>query len=91
MPGRRRIRRFVETTLDENEQGELAVKVRYGIGLEVLLGEHGAARSRRLPLQRSAITKRPKPPIVERPADQVRARAAELGLGAGARGQWLRR
>ncbi len=83
------------TTLDHDEQAELAVKIKYGIGLEQLVGEQEAAliRWERAP---PAMRRGPRPvvedPYPPRSDDQVRARAAKLGItGSGRRGQWLRR
>lgn len=80
------------TTLDADEQDELAVKLRFGIGLELLLGPALAAEAR------AVLAGRPVPaPLLqaERPllrsAANIRARAAALGVGAGARGRWLTR
>lgn len=90
---RRRV--WTATTLDFDEQAELAAKVRYAIGLELLVGEHAAARIR-WELAPPPLRRDPPPPprplaYPPRSDDQVRARAAALGLSAGARGQWLRR
>lgn len=67
-----------------DEQSELAVKLRYGIGLEQLL-----ATAVRPPLQRPAPSKRTEP--TREPDAGSRARIAAMGIGAGSRGQWLRR
>lgn len=88
----RRRRGHPWTTLDADEQDELAVKLRFGIGLELLLGPALAAEAR------EATASRPRsPPLLqaERPllrsAATIRARASALGVGAGARGRWLTR
>jgi hypothetical protein len=84
-----------ETTLDPDEQAELATKLRYAIGLEQLVGEQEAALIRWESAPPS-MRRGPRPvredPYPPRSDDQVRARAAKLGItGAGKRGQWLRR
>ena len=82
------------STLDDDEQAELALKVRYNIGIEALVGEAEAERLRRLPLGPAATRwhrrEEPERPVRE-PDDGTRSRAAALGVGAGRRGQWLRR
>lgn len=89
---RRRPSEYPHTTLDEDEQSELALKIRYGIGLDHLVGEQAAAETRRgLPV-RAAQPPAPAPdPVPPRPDHEIRARAAELGVTAGRRGQWIRR
>ncbi len=71
-----------------DEQSELALKLRFGIGVEQLTGE---------PLRAGPTPRNPSP--APAPADprreprsdaEVRARAAALGVSAGRRGQWLR-
>ncbi len=91
---RRRHRRkpHPETTLDPEEQDELAVKLRYGIGLEALLGERLASEARSgLPARRGPDWSPPEPAPPSRPDAEIRARAAALGVTAGRRGQWIRR
>jgi hypothetical protein len=84
------------TTLDYDEQSELAAKVLYAIGLEQLVGDDDAAliRWERAP---APIRRGPRPqlrrelPHPPRADHRIRERAAALGLGAGRRGQWLGR
>lgn len=78
-----------ETTLDPDEQDELALKLRYSVGLEQLLSVPDAAAVRALGIV-SARPNAPSPPPPQ-PDEGTRARAAALGLGAGARGRWLSR
>lgn len=66
-----------------DEQAELVTKLRFGIGLERLLGDSTEVRHVRR--ETAAVT----PP--REPDDGTYARAAALGIGAGRRGQWLRR
>lgn len=89
---RRRVHRL--TTLDPDEQSELAVKLRYGIGLEQLVGENDAALIR---WEMAPIgMRRERPPeralaYPPRSDEQVRRRAAALGICAGRRGHWIGR
>lgn len=84
------------TTLDADEQAELALKIRYGIGLEQLMGEVGAREVRattRLPAPAHKRQTEPATAPSPEPArsdDEIRARAAALGVQAGRRGQWMR-
>lgn len=88
-----RSRRFRETTLDPTEQSELALKLRYGIGLEQLLGsEARAAMAGRSERSRSARALRRRiEPETTLTDDQIRAKAAAVGVGPGftARSRWL--
>ncbi len=65
-------------------QSELVLKLRYGIGLEQL----GVP-----PLERVTPPRAPALPLAapREPDAGTNARAAALGVGAGRRGQWLRR
>lgn len=67
-----------------DEQSELALKLRYGIGLEQLgVTPLASVTSARAPVQLSRAHREPDA--------GTHARAAALGITAGARGQWLRR
>jgi hypothetical protein len=69
------------TTLDADEQSELALKIRYGIGLEQLVGERDAQEIRRhLPQPIARAHELPEPP---RPADPGAAAKAIARLGRG--------
>jgi hypothetical protein len=80
------------TTLDDDEQDELALKLRFGVGLELLVGARAAAAIR------AGLPARPPARQIEqpelgpaRPDHEICARAAALGVTAGRRGQWIRR
>lgn len=86
----RRRRPWPETDLLPEEQSELALKIRYGIGLAQLVGPSAAALlHRRAPASARAPWQPAEPP--PEPTEHAHAKAAALGLGAGRRGQWLRR
>jgi hypothetical protein len=79
------------TTLDAHEQDELATKLRFGVGLEQLVGERLASELR-VHLPAAMIPRIDVPDIAEPAPDrEIRARAAALGVTAGRRGQWIRR
>lgn len=91
MPTHARRRVHPHTTLDADEQSELALKIRFGIGLEQLVGATAAAETRKLGMK-PREHRRPHPaPVPREPDAGTHARAAALGLSAGRRGQWLRR
>lgn len=78
--------------LDAEEQSELVLKLRYGIGLEQLADARTAAEMRaaqRAPRVVDPVASSPEPP--PRPDHEIRARAAALGVTSGRRGQWIRR
>lgn len=87
----RKRRRHAGSTLDSDEQSELALKLRFGIGLQQLVGEREAAAIRALGVRppHARPIRQPEPDPV--PDDGTHARAAVMGVGAGRRGQWLRR
>jgi hypothetical protein len=73
------------------EQSELVLKLRYGIGLEQLMGPAMAAVVRaQQRTQRQPDWVPPAPEPAPRPDAEIRARAAALGVTAGRRGQWIR-
>lgn len=69
------------TTLDPDEQSELALKIRYGIGLEQLVGERDAHAIRRT-LPRPP-TRMHEPPAPLRPPDPDAEAKAIARLGRG--------
>jgi hypothetical protein len=75
------------------EQSELALKIRYGIGMDQLnaIADRAPAMP---PKPRRFEPPRNRPEIPDRSPrtdSEIRARAASLGISVGRRGQWLRR
>jgi len=79
------------TTLDADEQSELALKLRYGIGLEQLVGEADAQAIRRH-LPRPSARRVLEQPPEQRPSDPVVLAAAvrRFGRGYGLGRMWRR-
>jgi hypothetical protein len=99
----RRVRRFRNSRIANElgdvadllpeEQSELALKLRYGIGMDQLNAIADRAPSMS-PKPRRFEPPRNRPEIPDsspRSDSDIRTRAATLGLSAGSRGQWLRR
>src|SRR5882672_3030051 len=84
--------RSAVSDLDHDEQSELALKRRYGIGFEQL---GFASLPPGPPTPAGPPPKAPAapdvPPRAPRSDADVRSRASALGVTAGRRGQWLRR
>jgi hypothetical protein len=79
------------TTLDADEQSELALRLRYGIGLEQLVGDAEAPEIRRH-LPRPSTPRAPEPPPEEQPSDPAVLAAAvrRFGRGHGLGRTWRR-
>lgn len=79
--------------LTPDEQSELALKIRYGIGMAKLNAIADSAP--RVPARPRRIEPPRNPPAIpdRSPSSDsdIRSRASALGVGAGRRGQWLRR
>lgn len=74
-----------------DEQDELALKIRYGIGMDQLNAI--ADRAPAMPPRPRRFEPRPRSPALptQRSDAEIRTHAASLGIAAGRRGQWLRR
>jgi hypothetical protein len=98
----RRVRRFINSSITNElgdvadllpeEQSELALKIRYGIGMDQLnaIADRAPAmppKPRRFESPRSQAVE----PVAPRTDSEIRAHAASLGVNVGRRGQWLRR